>query len=506
MLKKRYYLWMMVMVTMIGLFSCKKDLGNYNYNEINEAVTFPGISDVVTATFGKQLLIEPKTVFSLDAAADSTKYSYQWTYIGPNGNGGSGLYVLANTRNLNVILPLVAGTYTCYYNVTDKASGVTYRRKFSLKVVNEINEGWFLMCDVNGTARVDMLSKKTTGEFELIKDLLATTSSGLVLKGKPVMTYTYSTGVLTGPDKISYGVYFGTDQSTQKVEPNTFKWTPTMGLKNEMYGDVPVDFYATEIRNCSGNGAYMLGKENAYLYSRPVNIFYTAPITYIAAEQKAVKIAPFIASETPSTDHAVFYDKVNRRFIKHVGSAPTCTVIQDPTGDLKKFSFSTGMDMIYMKWVRFNGGEVFSILKDPATAKIYLARFRSKDNLQSYFDEVKGTDFANAEQYAVSPDLGYIFYSVGSKVYEYDMSSKLSKLMLDLGTKKVTLLKFYEYLNYTKYTDLNKLMVASYDPTLPEGSNGTLSSYTVPPINGDLVLVNTYTGFGKVQSINYRER
>ena len=279
-----------------------------------------------------------------------------------------------------------------------------------------------------------------------------------------------------------------------------------MGLKNEMYGDIPVGFYADEIRSAGGNSAYMVGKENAYYYYRQLNIYYTAPISYVAAEQKAVKVAPFIASQPTSADHAIFYDKVNRRFIKHVGQAPTSTVIQDPTIDLKKFSFSTGMDMVYMKWVRFNGGEVFSILKDPNSAKLYLARFRSSDNLQSYFDEIAATDFAKAEFYAVSPDLGYIFYSVGGKVYEYDMSARQTKMMLDLGAKRVTLLKFYEFASSSKYPDLNKLMVACYDPAKPEGENGSLSRYDVPPVMGDLVLFDTYTGFGKVQSINYRER
>lgn len=506
MFKKIYQLFVITILVITSLFSCKKDLGNYNYNEINEVVKFEGITDNVTATFGKRLQINPELSFSQDAGTDASKYTYEWTYISPNGLGGSVIKTLATTRNLDVVLPLVAGTYEFYYGVTDKASGVKYRKKFFLKVVNEINEGWFLMCDVNGTARLDMLSKKTTGEFELIKDLLGTTSSELTLKGKPVMTYSYNTGLLVGPDKISYGVYFGTDQSTEKVEPNTFKWTPTMGLRNEMYGDIPAGFYADEIRSAGGNAAYMVGKDNAYYYYRPLNIFFTAPISYIAAEQKAVKVAPFIASQPTNADHAIFYDKVNRRFIKHVGQAPTSTVIQDPTIDLKKFSFSTGMDMVYMKWVRFNGGEVFSILKDPNTAKLYLARFRSSDNLQSYFDEIAATDFAKAECYAISPDLGYIFYSVAGKVYEYDMSAKQTKLMLDLGAKKVTLLKFYEFVSTTKYPDLNKLMVASYDPAKPEGENGTLSRYTVPPIMGDLVLFDTYSGFGKIQSLNYRER
>ncbi|MGY0035191.1 hypothetical protein [Pedobacter sp. NJ-S-72] len=164
------------------------------------------------------------------------------------------------------------------------------------------------------------------------------------------------------------------------------------------------------------------------------------------------------------------------------------------------------MDLLHMDWVKFNGGEVFAILKDPNSSKKYLARFNSKTNSQSYYAEITGTDFAQAEQYAVSPDMGYLFYTVGSKVYEYDMSLKTTSLMLDKGSSKISLLKFQVYKSYRKYKDGNKLIVCSYDPAGTEGANGKMEQFIVPPLNGGLQLFQSYTGMGKIQSINYRER
>ncbi|WP_162799834.1 PKD-like family lipoprotein [Pedobacter jeongneungensis] len=493
----------------VAIFSaCKKDLGNYNYNEINELSTVGGIATDLTAVYGKQFVLKPDLKFTEDAGADESRYTYEWSYIGPNGLGGSKLFVLATSKNLDVKMTVIAGTYQFYYSVTDKNSGIKFRYPFTLKVVNEINEGWMMMCDVSGKARVDMLSLNTAGEFDLITDLLATTGSELKLEGKPVLAYTYSTGLLVGPDQISYGLYFGTDKSTQKVDPNTFKWTKTMGLTYEMFGNVPEAFYADVIKQRASGASYMIGKGNAYYYERVQNIYYSAPINYIASEQKEFKVAPFIAGNhlIVASAHAVFYDTTNRRFVKHAGSAATCSTIPDPADAQKLFSFTTGMDLIYMQWVGFNGGEVFSVLKDPNSSKRLLARFNSGNNAQSYYAEILATDFANAEFYAVSPDLGYIFYSVGGKVYEYDMSLKTTKLMLDLGTKKVSFLQFYEFKNTTKYKDSNKLMVGAYDAALPEGQNGSLGIYTVPPVNGDLILYKNYTGFGKIKSLTYRER
>ena len=503
----KIYRTFLFMSFFLVLFSCKKDLGNYDYTELNALDKITGLPAEVSAVYGKTIKITPEIKFTKDPNFDETKYSFEWTYIGSNGLGGSKLFSLAKTKNLDMVMQIVAGDYTAYYNITERATGVKYSTKFTLKVVNEINEGWIMMNEANGKARVDMLSLNANNNFDLIIDLLATTGSELKLEGKPVMTYTYGTGLLVGPDAISYGLYFGTDQGTTKVNPNNFKWTKTMGLNYEMFGDIPAGFYADLIRQQSSGSAYMIGKGNAYYYERAVNVYYSTPINYITAEKKGFEIEPFVAGNHSSAIGTnILYDKTNRRFVRHSGSAATSTTIPDPDAAQKLFSFSTGMDLLYMRWVPFNGGEVFSVLKDPNTSKRYLARFNPVNNAQSYYSEVIGTDFNNAEFYAISPEFGYIFYSVGSKVYQYDMVYKTTKLMADYGSKKISYLNFYEFKFTTKYKDDNKLMIGLYNPAVSDGTEGSLNIYSVPGLNGDIALIKSYSGFGRIKSLTYRER
>ena len=321
------------------------------------------------------------------------------------------------------------------------------------------------------------------------------------------MAYTYSTGLLIGPDAISYGLYLGTDQGTTKIDPNTYKWTKTMDLTYEMFGEIPAGFYAQAIKARLGSSAYMLGKGNVYLYDRPQNIFYATPINYIDAEKKSFTAAPFLGSdETSPSTPLILYDADNRRFVKHSGTAASCTTLPEPAADKKLFSFSTGMDLLYMDCIRFSGTEVFAILKEPTGTKRFLARFANSSNAQSYYAEIVATDFDKAEQYAISPDLAYIFYNVGSKVYEYDIFLKTTKLVVDKGANKISLIKFHVFRSTTKYPEGNKLIVCSYDPALPEGTNGKMELFTVPPLNADLQLYSSFSGFGKVQSLTYRER
>lgn len=496
-----------LLMTCIFLGSCKKDLGNYSYSQINELDTITELPNEVTVLVGKDLLLTPKIQFTQDSKFVENNYLYEWTYIGSNGLGGQATFLLSEEKDLNIKMNLVAGSYLAYFSVTDKQTGIKYTRPFKLKVVNEINEGWIMMNEANGKARVDMLVLNANNTFDLYSDVLAYTGSELKLTGKPVMTYTYSTGLLLGPDKISYGLYFSTTTGTTKVDPNTFKWTNTMGLSYEMIGTIPTGFYADVIQQRNGSSSYLIGGGNAYFYDRAMNIFYSSPINYIASEEKGFEVAPFIGGRhTDVSNPVTLYDKTNRRFVRHVSTASTCTTLIDPDKDLKLFSFKTGLDMVYMRWMAYNGGEIFAILKEPNGSKKHLARFNAVSTTQTYYNEITSTDIDKAEFFAFNPEFGYLFYSAGGKIYEYDMTYKTSKLMVDLGDKKVSYLNFYEFKNTTKYTSGNKLMVGFYNPSKADGTEGSLNIYNVPGLNANIVLDKSYTGFGRIKSLTYRER
>jgi hypothetical protein len=121
---------------------------------------------------------------------------------------------------------------------------------------------------------------------------------------------------------------------------------------------------------------------------------------------------------------------------------------------------------------------------------------------------MEATDLHLAEHFAVSPEYGYIFYNVGTKIYQYDISLKQTKLMMDTYPQQISMMRFRTFFTVKPaYTQLaTKLVVATYDPTGPEGSNGVFSLYTVPPVNQDLVLFERYTGLGKIVDMEYLER
>lgn len=493
-----------LLLFLTSLIACKKDLGNYTYHEIND-VNISGIDPVYNVLLGEKFNIKPILNFSLDNNFDENNYTYDWVAL--KTDGVLPLEVrknLATTRNLEIPITIPSGPYTAYYRITDKRTGVMYQATFKLNVQTSIYEGWLVLSDVNNTARLDMVSN-INNAFVNYTDVLDKVGSELKLTGKPIDVHCYAYM------PTFYGIYISTDKSTDKIEPETFKWLNTYNLKYEVLGNTPSDFHADGFSKVTGGNNYMYAANYVYYYYSDYQIRYSTPINLVKGELLPFKASPFMASTTAANLDALalLFDIEKKRFVRHINNEGTSTLM--PTGTLFDYN-NVGKDLVYMEGTTYNGSDAFAVLKDPLTQKSYLARIGLKNGfIQNYYGEITGTDIDKAEKFAVSPEFGYLFYNVGSKVYEYDMVLKTSKLMLDKGADKISLLKFHKFdrSGATRpyyQTRIKNLMIGSYNPSLPADKNGTLELYTVPPVNGNIVLAESFTGFGKIVSVSYRER
>lgn len=487
--------------------ACKKDLGNYNYNELND-VNFGGISKSYTVLLGEKLQITPEFKFSKENNNDESAFSYQWYAFDVNANlllPADQRKNIATTRNLDAAIQIPPGNYLLYYSVTDKKTGVMYTTKIPLKVETTIYEGWMVLNDVNGTARLDMVSK-IKNVYTPIVDVLAQTGSELVLKGKPLNVTCYAFSM------SAYGISVSTDQSSNRIDPETFRWKNTYNLSYEMVASVPAGFHADFLAPVKEDKGicYMYAGGNVYFNYAMFGVNYGVPINLVTGEKVAFKAAPFVAS---TMDYATFmpiavlFDTEKKRFLRHGNNDRSMGTI--PTPQVPLFNTSNmGMDLLHMEYTPYNGGEIFAVMKN-SEGKSFLVRFSPFNGAHNYFAEITGTDITLAEKFALSPVFGYLFYSVGGKVYEYDTSLKTTKLMIDKAAERISLMRFPDFArsSNTYYKDkANQLMVCSYLPTGPADKNGKMEFYDVPALNANLTLVEGYSGFGKIVSVNYRQR
>lgn len=479
---------------------CYKDKGNYNYHPVNE-VNFSGIDTAAgyTVYLGDTLSITPQLKGSQDPDGTAKKYSYEWS-IDLTGSDS----VLSTEKSLRVRILLAPGKYTLQYKATDLQTGIRFHIRTQLLVVTQVFEGYLVMCDVNGHTRLDMLSyNRTADNFQQLPDVLTQLNSAAPVQGRPRQVFCMETEALRVTPQ-TYRIYLLTDAGAYKIDPETFGYNSLSDFRYEMVGTLPAGFAPSSL---TGNLQYlfmpttfMVEGNNIYRRTYESVVFPYVPVNIYAGESKPFRAFPQV---TGYDDGFTVFNMDKRMFAT---GSPSGINVTDLTADL---GFPEGKDMVYME-DQLSTGLGYAVMKDPGVASYYLLRFYPGYSFADYFEPMSATDIDKATHFATSPELGYLFYSVGGRLYEYDPFLQKSFLMLDKGSDEITYIAFQRFFNpnmYDRYTQFgNLLTVGSVDHNGSEGSNGALEQFSVPPINKALQRTNAWTGFGRIVSVSYRER
>ncbi|KAF2078983.1 PKD-like family lipoprotein [Flavobacterium sharifuzzamanii] len=483
---------------LVLVYSCADDEGNYEYSEINE-VHATGILESYTAYTGEKLTIKPDLNVTHDDNTDPDRYTYEWAAVNTAKLVMESKTVIGTDKNFDTEVKLPPAKYLVYYFVKDKVTGVTWQHEpFTLNVVSAIYEGWLVIGDVNGKSRLDMISMLPGVETpRIITDVLDVAGSNLKLTGKAVDVECFNQP-LSG--SLIYGVYVTTTENgTARLDPDSFGWTLSQNLAYETVGgSLPTNFGVDFMKSTGSGENFIYSKGDIYYFYRVLQVKYGLPQNKLESETKIFYAAPFIAENGGSLGTPVFYDQTARRFVRYSTSKGSCAPMPPIAASDNSLDWNdTHADLVYMTTSGFNQNENFAVLKSTISGKYHLLRF-NRALAQVYYKEIlNAPDFDKATKFAVSPDSGYLFYAVGGKLYEYDNGTQSAKLMLDKGSEEITYLDCNLRANklYNK-----KLIVGSY------GTTGKLELFTVPPVNGNLVLDYSYSGLCKIVDVAYRAR
>lgn len=484
----------MVLVVISVLQACKKDPGNYVYTEINEAIVSE-LDTFYSVNQGEILHITPKVTYSKDQLGDTSNYKYAWLMIKKSGQQSGVPKVMDSTRTFNVRMKDDLGVYNCAFRVTDRKTGVWKETYFKIFVTTKTFEGWYLLSETTGRqSRLDMLSyKEDTKRYDFIRDVLAVSKSSLKLSGVPSFISYWDSSI---------GV--GTSEMAKFIGADSLEYLP----------DYDFSFFVEDGSDAAiGLGSKLDGRFNKAFMWANGNVYTTfvEPVIFPINQMSTGDVTPFKAAPFMSgLDGAVLFNETLSEFVWYPGRGRrSCVRIENET----LFKNKIDKNLLFMKYVTYNGGETFAILKDKTGGKVYLARFTTSNQAvgkQNYFAEITNAPIAEAENFEVSDDFGYVFYNVGGKLYEYDFNLKVNKEMADYGSRKISLLKFqymYQYPTLMKrYLDITKRLCVC---TFNEGdldNSGTMDLYSIPPVNGNLVKEESFSGMGKIVSITYRYR
>ena len=410
-------------------------------------------------------------------------------------------YIIGEEQNLNYFVELPDGEYDVNCLVKDTITRVTWKGTFKLKVTTQLNEGWLVLSDVGGYARLDLISMSAKEDL-VVRDLLREAPQ---LKGPKSLNVVFDMYyVQWGTDPRFYLI---TETTTATLDVVNYKWDEGNDIRYEML-EYPADFIATN--RTAGMGWELLISDE-YVFGGTTygqQVLFGVPINFITGDNgNYFNVAPAVGVNTSSTafnPKQILYDTSNKRFVTIASNMKNCELISAKESE---FSWVTGKDFVWMANSSYDGGTVYAILQDteaPYSRYLYVMSVMSGIT-QTKFMKLDYPEIEKATCFAVHPNNPWVFYAVGNTVYYFDLEGHQAN-PIHLEGETITMLKFNLFRGMNALPEMQrKLIVGSVKSG--SGLNGVVRTYDVPSVIGDEFGVPTmHDGFGTPVDVTYRER
>ena len=510
---------MLFILGMILVSGCYKDLGNYDYTEINQ-VQFSDFPTEKQYAFKNvdTLRVYPKLTGTL-AKEDLSNYTYKWQAVMTRGSlGEKATFDLdSNHLNLEYFVMLPEAEYKVSLLVKDKKTGVTWRQSFDLSVTTVLSEGWLILSDVNGYCHLDMVSLSTPNEL----------MARGVWEDSPLASRKGPRKIGTWGDIKNGGipsVYLLSDDGGVRLDNDDFSYDPTNELKYE-FGKFDSDFVPTDIKgNFTNAWRICVGKNGIYTKEdRTFDGVYGLPLNKLEGEDEYFGVAPTIGmlySGYAYNSAVIFYDTTNQRFLQLTSDLKSLRL---PTAPEKYFPYQTGKKFVYMASTLHNRGEVFTILKDNAGKHwlygLQIGNSGALSQVKDHYFQIDAPDIEKATAFAIHPILYYLFYAVGNEIHQFDMTTKRHRILpIDfpegesLSMERISMLKFNIFVldTYRKpagSAEIQYRLIVGSEEQGGTEMGGHVRMLTIPTSMEQAAGVyRSYSGFGKVVDVVYRER
>lgn len=500
----------------IFLLSCAKE-GNYDYQEMNdimvEGVTDQTLYEVIS--FKDTLKINP-TIKGRFSGDDMSGLEFEWKMIRISGNNEfeGNDFVIGSEKNLSHYVTEDPGMHYGSLTITDTKNNAKFNQRFFVNVRSVTSEGWAVLCDEGGESRLDWIFDISADSVEIVHSLWSEKNYNM---GRPVsLNFFYS---LSGSFRL-----VNTESGSFNLDPLLQTAGEDRNMKYEFF-TVPE---RVDIRGGSSIIMHrnpeisMLIDSKGDIYTKTtidVGILFDYPCNIVGGENDYFVAAPYIAIHhlkyNEEAASIILYDQTNCRFVEFMNNANYPSVAKF-TGTM--FQPTTNHELIFMETTMTQNS--FAVLKNKSTGKYYVYGFRIRGagvNEQTFYTEIKGADLNLLNKISFHNIYNYMFYTAGSKVYQFKLPSEGSDAepaeeVISLPGETVVdimLPKFAAWEMYKPWeTDrANQLVVASNRDNQATDC-GNVRIYDVPSLSAPLVLVKEHVdkGLGKIVDIEYFER
>lgn len=477
-MKKFFILFLMA----TSLASCVEDEGNYTYTEVNE-ITIEGLEESYYALQGVDVLeIQPK-ITSTILGENLDNYEYQWhLHLGLIEHKHT---VISKEKDLSYKVEAPLGSYTLYFTVLDKTTGIKAVASAPLTIATSITRGFLLFGDdmEEGIAGLDMVVMPIGRDTVVVENVYDNSETRYKNADKILYQGAYSISS-DGTDMQS--LWMCTEDGSFRME-NREKFSVITELNDFGMIELSKDFsYKKPMRvmDVFPHQAYT-GRSVSAIYrgymtedvcvfgSPGVAEYYATPINRLSENStelfKFYPLAFMNAANASafSASYAVIYNMDDNCFMGIYQSKGCALTLKESAND----KFPNKQENRTMIW----GGNCintwsYAVMKDLDADNYYLYQFKpgsysawsgSTITKQAVYpiDLSKATNFDKASHYMVSGTGSILVYASGSTLYlyNYQYGDLISK---DLGGE-ITYLD-QEYCSNNSRT---AFIVATYNDT-----------------------------------------
>lgn len=438
------------------LTACVEDEGNYNYKHLN-VVEIQGIEEsYAPLAYLDNVTISPVLSGSL-AGTDLSNYDYQWHLC---LNTHANHMVISREKDLDWLVELSPGTYSLYFTVTDRATGLEKQTRTQLNVGSPYLRGFLVLGDdmEAGHARLDMLCMPlqrdtayaenvienpvgAVGAHEMIFSGYGAVNEGdqylwmLTDDGSYALEYQEVISVINEfneSDLVEIEIPHKTPMRVRDAfprqggQPNSVNGTSQN--RSRTYRGLIFDDIVVISNKMSGG------------YGGAVNRYSAASNDYFTPYPKAF-IQPTKTFALDDLEQSLIYDMDHQCFARFAGSYMTYMILVPDYYSGGAWNLEIGKDNRHLIYAE-NGlnlyGEdnpIYMLVKDNDEDNYYIMYFsghRTKFNPRPYYpnksplykvNPAVAVDIDKASHYMFSSNRLVLLYSVGNRLYQYNYTN-----------------------------------------------------------------------------------
>lgn len=489
------YISLFLLATASIFTSCVDDEGSYDLSPINEMeVTVSNEDGYMAYIMGDPVLISADVKGTMAEENDPERYAYRW-YVKIITDMTSQAYQILDLSTEREFYytagnDLIPGSYTLYVEVEDKETGLKALQQTTLSIASQTTTGFLVMGETSdGSVKMDMIATMAT-DTVLMEDVFVDPN----IKSPEMLLFT---GALSSDQNL----WLTTDAQSYSLTNGSYFILLDNNIEDKMLTNLDVkrpmrvlDMYPHQDATYGGRSGTNRGfiTEDAVFQVNTMaggGMMFGNPINrYDVLSTELFKPYPlaFIQSGYMSSlsCYVVLYDMDSQAFVTPNSSSSTPTICNKlQGGTIFNWDQTTYPDNRRLVFAQNGNAQYTYTLMTDDQGKWYVYAFRASSLtsplqwLNVEIDQNVATDFANASYYAFSDDETEMVYSVGSKLYAYDLDRNIGKLLKDYGEEIICLSRDVE--STTNRSDF-------YIATSSGDGTSTLSWFTIQPNPDDI--------------------